>query len=577
MDAAGAGRPTRGVSHSGEGQTEMQQGGPVPFARMVRDLPPGALFVFLGDSITEQNLYTLYFELYMRSRWQDKRFRFVNVGWGGHRAADGLGRLQRDVLGRDPDVVTVCFGMNDGQYRAPDRGVLRAYRRDLDALVRRVREGSRAAVAVLSPPPADTDAAPALGLCRYNDTLERLTAAAEEVASAHGCTFVDVFHPVLQVQRLAKSIRPDFCFTPDGVHPDPVGHLVIAYHLLAGLGLVVPAASATIDAAAGQALNAETCTIADLVSDSRSVRCTLLAEAPPYPLPPEAAAAEGLVPWTRELGHNRVSVVGLARGRYGVYSGPDPLGNFNAEELRRGVDVRVRAAVRVRWEAAFNLARERFADHLTAWRRLDPVIGGTDSGGTPEIMEAYRALGAAQEEALRALLRPLPLPLEVVPEVALRFARWEVAGPYPLGERDGFAAEFPPERGEQAPWADAAAHRPEEGFIDFVRLFGPVTQAVAYARCYVHVPTEAILRLRVGSDDGWKLFVQGRFAGGRDVYRGAAPDQDRIEVGLAPGWNELLFRVNNGAGDWHLYCAGAVTGVDGAEGQVRVVARPPAG
>ena len=544
---------------------------PPPFPRVVRDLPPGSLFTFLGDSITEQNLYTLYFELYVRSRWQDKRFRFVNVGWGGHRAADGVGRLQRDVLSRDPGVVTVCFGMNDGQYRAPDRGVLRGYRREMDQLVRRLRGGSRAAVVVIGPPPVDPDAAPHLGLVRYNDTLEQLTAAAGEVAAAHGCHFVDLFHPVLRVQRLAKSVRAQFSFIPDGVHPDAVGHLVIAYHLLDGLGMVTPAAGATVDVAAGQGLHTEGCTVLDLQSDAHSARLVLMAEAPPFPLPTEAAGAEGLVPWEEDLGHNHLSVVGLARGRYSIYSEADPLGNYTHTELLRGVAISVRTAVQARWEAALSLARERFGDHLFAWRRFEPSVGGS---GTPEIMEAYRALGAAQEEALRALLRPMALPLEIVPEVALRFARWEVAGPYPLGGQDGFAATFPPERGEPAPWAEAAAQRPEQGFLDFAQLFGQVNQAVAFARCQVYVPHEATLRLRLGSDDGWKVFVNGVPSGGHDIYRGAAPDQDRTEVTLAAGWNELLFRVNNGAGDWQLYCAGCVTDIHGAQAErVKVAVR----
>lgn len=548
-------------------------GGVTPFPRVLRALAPGSLFVFLGDSITEQNLYTLYFELYVRSRWPERRFRFVNVGWGGQSAADGLGRLQRDVVARDPGVVTVCFGMNDGQYRATDRSVLHRYRRDLGELVRRLRRETQAAVVVMGPPPVDTDAAPQLGPIRYNDTLERLTALAAEVAGEHACAFVDLLHPVLRVQRLAKSIDPKFTLAPDGVHPSPVGHAVIAYTLLSALDLVLPAAGATIDAAAGQALRTEGCAVLDIQSDTRSVRCNLLGEAPPFPLPEEAALAEGLVPWGETMGHNRLAVVGLAPGRYGVYCGADHLGNHSQAELQRGVPIRVRAVVHDRWRAALALARERFADHLLAWRTLDPATGGS---GTPEVMEAFRTLGTAQEEALRALLRPLPLPLEIVAEVPLRFARWEVAGPYPLQGRDGFAATFPPERGEPAPWAEAAAHRPEEGFLDFVRLFGPQTQAVAYARCHVEVPRAATLRLRVGSDDGWKAFVNGQPVGGRDIYRGAAPDQDRVEAPLAPGWNEVLFRVNNGAGDWQLYCAGAVTDLHGPEAdQVRLAALHP--
>ncbi len=570
MGRAGDGSPEA----EGPGRAAGEGDGDAPdFARAIRALPAGALFLFLGDSITEQNLYTAYFELYVRSRWQPWIFRFVNVGWGGHRAGDALGRLQRDVLVRRPDVVTVCFGMNDGEYRAPDRAVLRTYRRDLDLLVRRLLEAGTAHVVVLSPPPVDLDAAPHLAQVRYNDTLEGLTSAAAEVAQARGCRFVDLFHPLLRAMRLAKSVRPQFCVVPDGVHPAPAGHLAMAYHLLAGLGLVVPAASATIDAAAGQVLRTDACVVSDLTSDQRGVRCTLAADAPPFPLPEDAADAAVLVPWGEELGHNLLSVVGLRPGRYGVYSGPDPLGDWSAEELRRGVPIHVRPAVATRWHAALDLARRRFDDHLFAWRRLDPGVAGPEAGGTADVLRAYLRLGDAQEAALRALLRPLPLPLEVVPQVALRFARWEVAGPYPLQGRDGYGAEFPPERGEPAPWTEAASPRPADGFLDFGRLFGGMQQAAAYARCRLHVPGEAVLRLRLGSDDGWKLWVGGRFVGGRDVYRGAAPDQDRIEVPVAAGWNDILLRVNNGAGDWQLFCAGAVTGLDpGAEGEVRLAA-----
>ena len=526
----------------------------LPFRRMLAGLPEEALFVFLGDSITEQNLFTLYVELYMRSRWQAQRFRFVNAGWGGHCAGDGLGRVDRDVLARNPSVVFVAFGMNDGGYRR-DQALLRQYERDLEALVRRLR-GAGAAVAVLTPTPVDEERAPQLGPIRYNDTLERLGAIACQVAARTGAYAVDLFHPVLRAHRLAKSARPGFSFIPDGVHPDPVGHLVMAYELLAGLDMVTPAASTTVDAACGQALVTSGCRIDGLQADGASVRMSLVADTPPFPVPAEARGANALVPWEKELGHNNLQVVGLAPGRYAVYSGPDPLGSFTDAELKAGVAIRPRPAVQTRWEAALDLARRRFADHLFAWRRLEP---GTGEAGSPELREQYGALDAAQEDVLRALLRPLPLRLEIVPGVQLHLGEWEVAGPYPLGGQDGFVAVFPPERGELAPWAAARSPRAGDGFLDFVKLYGPVTQAVAYARCHVFVPGEAHLRLRIGSDDGWKLFVNGRFQGGRDIYRGAEPDQDRIEVALAAGWNEVLLRVNNGAGAWQLFCAATVT------------------
>ena len=40
---------------------------------------------------------------------------------------------------------------------------------------------------------------------------------------------IDLLHPMLEVQRLAKEKDPGFTMIPDTVHPDPVGHLVMAY------------------------------------------------------------------------------------------------------------------------------------------------------------------------------------------------------------------------------------------------------------------------------------------------------------------------------------------------------------
>src|SRR5215468_4972400 len=43
----------------------------------------GDRVVFLGDSITEQRLYTTYIEGYVLTRHPDWKLSFRNVGWGG--------------------------------------------------------------------------------------------------------------------------------------------------------------------------------------------------------------------------------------------------------------------------------------------------------------------------------------------------------------------------------------------------------------------------------------------------------------------------------------------------------------
>src|SRR5260370_35972816 len=46
----------------------------------------GDRVVFLGDSITEQRLYTTYIEAYALTRHPDWKLTFRNVGWGGDTA-----------------------------------------------------------------------------------------------------------------------------------------------------------------------------------------------------------------------------------------------------------------------------------------------------------------------------------------------------------------------------------------------------------------------------------------------------------------------------------------------------------
>src|SRR3954469_13447309 len=95
--------------------------------------------VFLGDSITEQQLYTNYAETYLATRFPEMKLTFFNAGWGGDTAPGGLNRLRRDVLDLKPTVVTICYGMNDAGYVFPDAGIAGRFREALLELVKKVR------------------------------------------------------------------------------------------------------------------------------------------------------------------------------------------------------------------------------------------------------------------------------------------------------------------------------------------------------------------------------------------------------------------------------------------------------
>src|SRR5262249_8189067 len=77
----------------------------------------GDIVVVMGDSITEQRLYSNYLELWSVTRFPHYNLVFRNVGIGGDRSTGGNARFKRDVLTFQPTALTIDFGMNDGNYK----------------------------------------------------------------------------------------------------------------------------------------------------------------------------------------------------------------------------------------------------------------------------------------------------------------------------------------------------------------------------------------------------------------------------------------------------------------------------
>src|SRR5262245_27238790 len=71
----------------------------------------GDIVVIIGDSITEQHLYSNYVEMWTTLRFPKWKLTFRNVGIGGDRSPGGNSRFMRDVLVHKPTAMTVDFGM----------------------------------------------------------------------------------------------------------------------------------------------------------------------------------------------------------------------------------------------------------------------------------------------------------------------------------------------------------------------------------------------------------------------------------------------------------------------------------
>jgi hypothetical protein len=321
----------------------------------------GDRVVFLGDSITEQRLYTTYIEAYALTRHPDWKLTFRNVGWGGDTSwlrqrahpnenqlfaaddaaqqqmvEDSVGRgLARDVLPLKPTFVTVKFGMNDHSYQAFREDIFRAYVRS-QTQIAKILEANGARVAFLTPQPIE-DKRPDPDKDPRNQSLRKFSDGLKEVADKEHATFVDQFDPFMAIMLKERASNPSAVIGGgDAVHPGAIGHTIMAWAVLKGLGASASVSSAELDAAAKKVVKSDACKISNLNVAEGAVSFDRLDKALPLPIDPKAEPALKLAPILEDLSLYELRVSNLPKGTWQVTIDGESAGTLNAETLAQG-------------------------------------------------------------------------------------------------------------------------------------------------------------------------------------------------------------------------------------------------
>jgi lysophospholipase L1-like esterase len=513
--------------------------------------------VFYGDSITEQNLYTAYLETFLLSRFPKKDLAFFNLGWSGDTASGGNKRFARDVLPVHPSLVFVNFGMNDGGYKAYDEPTFRNYLSAQSALADTIRAaGAREVLFTTSP--VDDVLRKDQGV--YNATLSRMALGLAQLSAERGLPLIDLLQPMLEVQRRAKEKDPAFTMIPDTVHPDAVGHLVMAYAALRRIDAPRVVGEAVVD---GETVSGHAAT----VGRDGGIEFDLALPFLPFYVPKEARPALDLVPFEEELNRFRLQVkAGQGSGPLVLSVDGKTAGVFSREELARGVDLALlddapwAAAGRTLWEAA----QFRWRKHFEAWRLMGlqkPASMMPGLASFEPLAQAQRAYADELGRSLAALARPGTYHLALRPQgevVAIRSL--ELSPIYPLVSFD--TAEPPETNPAAVTWKTAPF---ADGRIDLGAQYSGAYDVVAYARLVLQADRPTTLHLAMGSDDGLAVFLGGKRVFAHDVLRGLKPGEDEVELPLVAGRNELLFKVTQAGGDFGLAVDARVRGLGKVE------------
>jgi beta-1,2-mannosidase len=356
--------------------------------------------VFYGDSITEQNYYNQYVELYTATRFPWMRVHFYGAGVGGDRVTGGGGgpidqRLARDVFSEKPTVITIMLGMNDGACRATTDDIEHTYVTGYQHMLDSIREhvpGVR--LTLLGPSPFDDVTRPVTFPGGYNAVMQHFAEIDQSLADKYGAAFVNLNPPVVKAIEKADASDPKLAvlLLPDRVHPDPLVHWVMAGALLKGWHAPVWVSEVTVDAHAGTVMQARNAVVSQIEQTESGLKWTEIEDALPLPFSRSNATQALLMDLTdiqQQLNKEILKVTGLGPGRYALSIDGDAVDTFSPEALEAGINLAdygtpmFHQAQVVSW-----LVRDRDEAHYIHLRmRVRNANTGADEG--KDVMQAF--------------------------------------------------------------------------------------------------------------------------------------------------------------------------------------------
>ncbi len=322
----------------------------IPFAPKI-ELKDGDTFIFLGDSITHQCLYTQYVETYFYTRYPSKRIHFRNAGVSGDQADNALLRFDEEVSAFKPQYVSILIGMNDGWYRHFDHEIFSKYEKGMSELLEKV--GQFAEAIPMGPSYFDSrsvlmnEHAASWVKTReamrdyYPSVLGFFSEWVAEQAQLAGVNFVDMASPMQRITFEQRRSAPEFTMVRDAVHPEPKGHVVMATAMLADAFVVEPVSTISLSIDGRNRFESEAASglIENLSFKKGRLSFDYKATALPWVLPNDAAEGYELSHAGERFSQDLLTVAGLKNGVYELTIDLVPIATFTDAELEVGVDL----------------------------------------------------------------------------------------------------------------------------------------------------------------------------------------------------------------------------------------------
>lgn len=308
-------------------------------------LKEGDRLAIIGDSITEQKMYSRIIETYLTVALPELKITARQYGWSGETAEGFRKRMTQDCLRFKPTIATLCYGMNDHRYKPYDEKNAAWYRDNYGTVAKNLKDAG-ARVVIGSPGPVGKMphwVKTATGTVEdLNLNLCALRNIDIALAKEHDVRFADVFWPMYTGFYAAKEKYGTGYEVAgsDGVHPDWAGQTLMAYAFLKALGCDGNIGTITVDLTN----NTATTTSGHAVTKSEAGEVALTSTRYPFcasgPFDKHNSIRSGmtLVPFMQDLSRFTLIATGGSAAKYSVTWGGESR-TYSAEQLKAGVNL----------------------------------------------------------------------------------------------------------------------------------------------------------------------------------------------------------------------------------------------
>lgn len=312
-------------------------------------LKRGDRLAIVGDSITEQRMYSRLIETYLTACMPEFEITVRQYGWSGEKTDGFLRRMDNDCLRFEPTIVTLSYGMNDARYRPFDVTNGKWYEDHYTAIVRKLKAAG-ARVVVGSPGCSGklaTWVQSRVGsLEEHNQHLCALRDIALGVAEREEVAFADVFWPMFKANVIAPGrypgetgLRPYELVGSDGIHPDWAGHAMMAYAYLRALGLDGDLGTISVDLEKKTAAGSDGHQVDSFEDGKLKITSSRYPFCAPGPIDRDDSVRSGMtfVPFDKHLNRLTLKLTGL-KGLATITWGGESR-TYSARQLAEGINL----------------------------------------------------------------------------------------------------------------------------------------------------------------------------------------------------------------------------------------------